>query len=83
MEKYGKSAMTDIKLLEDLLAKEALNLQTQLERAQSSLENYKEYIDQKKEREKNDWLNYNAEKMKQHVKQSQKKGDCHVELRRT
>ena len=26
MEKYGKSAMTDIKLLEDLLAKEALNL---------------------------------------------------------
>ena len=45
MEKYSKSAMTDVKFLEDLLSKEALNLQAQLERAQTSLENYKDYID--------------------------------------
>ena len=83
MEKYGKSAMTDIKLLEGLLAKEALNLQAQLDKALTSLENYKDYIDQKKEREKNDWLNYNAEKLKQNVRQSQNKADCQVELRRT
>ena len=83
MEKYSKSAMTDVKFLEDLLSKEALNLQAQLERAQTSLENYKDYIDQKKEREKNDWLNYNAEKLKQHVKQSQKKVECPGTIRRT